>query len=142
MNVTGGTANLARFNLAGSAASTQIKIYDSAGNLVKTSSLGALQGGSHDYRWDGLNDAGQAVADGEYRFEITAASASGQAIGVETSVVGRISGVRFADGSVLLTIGSRTYSLADLFGVGDNATGNGAASDQTETETETETPAV
>ena len=44
----------------------KIKIYDEEGNLVKTIDMGILTKGEHELEWDGSNDEGKQLADGNY----------------------------------------------------------------------------
>lgn len=49
-----------------------VKIYNGAGELVKTLALGAKQGGLVDYRWDGTTDAGNPAPPGNYKIRAEA----------------------------------------------------------------------
>lgn len=48
-----------------------VNVYDSAGTLVRTDSIGAQVGGDYTYSWDGADGAGAAVSDGEYDYEVS-----------------------------------------------------------------------
>lgn len=48
-----------------------VTVYDSAGTLVRTDSIGAQVGGDYTYSWDGADGAGAAVSDGEYDYEVS-----------------------------------------------------------------------
>ncbi len=61
--------------LAQSADKIDITIYDQAGALVRSISLGAQPAGLLNWQWDGRNDLGVAVADGSYVFAVNAAQA-------------------------------------------------------------------
>jgi flagellar hook assembly protein FlgD len=43
-----------------------LAVYDVSGALVKTLVSGAVAGGRHEARWDGLNERGERVASGIY----------------------------------------------------------------------------
>ena len=47
-------------------------ISDASGNVVRNMHLGSQAGGVVPFQWDGLNDAGQPLADGSYQFSATA----------------------------------------------------------------------
>ena len=48
----------------------QISIYNALGRRVKTLVNDVLPGGSHSYRWDGMNDMNINVASGLYFYEM------------------------------------------------------------------------
>ncbi len=52
--------------------SVSIAITDASGNVVRNMQLGSQNIGSVPLQWDGLNDAGQPLADGSYKFSATA----------------------------------------------------------------------
>ncbi len=66
-----------RFTLP-SAVETSLKLYDVTGRLIRTLQSGFLPSGPHEVRWNGLDDAGRAVASGTYFARLIA--------GQETSV--------------------------------------------------------
>jgi flagellar basal-body rod modification protein FlgD len=51
--------------------SVSVAISDAAGNVVRNMQLGSQSSGAVPFQWDGLNDAGQPVADGSYKFTAT-----------------------------------------------------------------------
>lgn len=89
-----------------------VKIYNGAGELVKTLALGAKQAGLVDYRWDGTTDAGAPAPPGLYKVR-------GEAL-----VEGRNTGLdHFAEATVdAVTMGTSTtppqLNLAGLGSVG------------------------
>ncbi len=48
-----------------------LKVFDAKGNVVRTGQIGAQKAGDYPFTWDGLDDAGNASADGVYRVEAT-----------------------------------------------------------------------
>ena len=114
-----GVADGIRFNLSADSSETTLRILDSTGRLVRSVSLGAAQSGDNEYAWDGLDDAGETVADGLYRFEVAASNADGQPIALSTSIVGIITGIRFENGLVLLRIGEQKFVMGALIGLGE-----------------------
>jgi hypothetical protein len=55
-----------RFRLTQAQASVRIDVFDVGGRLVRALFSGPLSAGSHEYRWDGLDDHGEARRDGIY----------------------------------------------------------------------------
>ena len=49
-----------------------VAITDAAGNVVRNMHMGSQKTGSVPLQWDGLNDSGQKLADGNYTFSATA----------------------------------------------------------------------
>lgn len=73
--------------------SVSVAITDAAGNVVRNIHLGSQNSGVVPLQWDGLNDAGLLVADGNYTFSATAqlsgvkSSASTMSYGLVNSVM-------------------------------------------------------
>lgn len=86
----------------------EVKVYDSAGQVVRTLELGSQASGSALFQWDGLRDDGTYAAPGTY---LVSASAefNGRNEAVEANVVNRVNGV---------TLGNSGGLLLDLAGVG------------------------
>ncbi len=51
----------------------RLAVYDVTGALVKTLVSGAVSGGRHEARWDGMNERGERVASGIYFVRLTSA---------------------------------------------------------------------
>ena len=45
----------------------QVRIEDDAGQLIRTIEMGNLPSGKHRYEWDGLDNNGNPVAEGDYK---------------------------------------------------------------------------
>lgn len=78
--------------------SATLKIYDSSNTLVRTATLN-----SGEYKWDKLDDEGNALPAGEYRFSASSANEEGQISAMATQLPLRIQGVTINgdDGTVL-----------------------------------------
>jgi flagellar basal-body rod modification protein FlgD len=116
LQVASGEGATFQISLPTSAASVQAVVSDGAGNTVRTFELGAQAAGTSAQTWDGLDDAGQPVADGAYTVKV-AASNGGQAVAVDTLVYGQVASVaQGAPGqgvAINLTSG-RSVPLADV----------------------------
>ena len=53
-----------------------LRIYDSAGRLVRTLRTGVMDAGPHSITWNGVDDAGQPVASGVYLARLESAGQS------------------------------------------------------------------
>jgi len=80
MELSNGQA-VAALELTQPADSVSVTITDAMGNVVRRLPMGSQSTGSVAVQWDGLNDLGQPVADGTYKF-----SAKAELGGVESSV--------------------------------------------------------
>jgi flagellar basal-body rod modification protein FlgD len=82
----------AAVDLSQPADSVSVAISDASGNVVRNMQLGSQGNGAVPFQWDGLNDAGQPLADGSYKFSATAqlggvkSSASTMSYGLVNSV--------------------------------------------------------
>lgn len=65
----------AAFELAKGADKVMVKIQDANGNEVRTLALGAQESGLVKFGWDGLDNGGQPVADGNYWYVVEAEQA-------------------------------------------------------------------
>ena len=57
--------------------SLTISIYDEDGELVKTIQASDLASGRHTFEWDGTDNEGQEVEDGNYTYEVSATGSDG-----------------------------------------------------------------
>lgn len=107
------------FGLDKAASESMVNIYDAQGNFINTISAGAREAGKHVLSWDGTNDAGSTVPDGNYQFEVLAGDAQGNYITSETFVVGVVSGVSFDQGTVHLKINDLSVPMQSIVHVAD-----------------------
>lgn len=107
------------FGLGQDASETMVYIYDAQGTYVKTISAGAMQAGSHLVSWDGTNDNGTMVPDGNYQMEVLAGDAEGNTVPSETFVVGLVTGVTFDQGTAHLQVNDLRVPLSSVVRVTD-----------------------
>ena len=102
-------------NLPTGADGVQFKVYDTKGILVRTQILGSQTAGDMTWSWNGLDDAGNALPDGSYRFSASVAS-QGKVTTPSVSTMARVIGVsQEADKTMLLQIeGGKTVKLSDV----------------------------
>ena len=99
----------------------KFEVYNDKGQLVRSQILGAQTTGTMNLSWDGLDDNGQAMADGNYRFKVTASSNGVTSTPtVNTlSTVRSVSSAGTADDAWLLGVdGGKTVSLSDVQRIG------------------------
>ena len=92
-------------NLAADADNVKISILDSAGNVIKTESLGAQKAGVIDFGWDGATDSGTTATDGTYKFTVEATQ-GGNAVTVTALQLGTVSALVRSSSGFLLDLGA------------------------------------
>jgi flagellar basal-body rod modification protein FlgD len=111
--IDGGVVSGASYQLA-KAGTVTIKIYDSAGQLVRTIDDGAKDVSKQQLTWDGKDQTGMKLPDGTYKFEVSAVDKTGQSVTASTWMVGTVKGVSFENGITYLTIGSGKITLSSI----------------------------
>ena len=117
----GGQPVSASVDLPTGADGLKFEVYNDKGQLVRSQILGAQSVGPMNLSWDGLDDNGQAMADGNYRFKVTVNSnGTTSTPTVNTmSTVRSVSSAGTADDAWLLGVdGGKTVSLSDVQRIG------------------------
>lgn len=93
----------------------QFKVFDDKGVLVNTQILGGQVAGDLTWTWDGVNDAGNVLPDGNYRFVATAVI-QGKTSNPKVSTMATVMGIsQQADKSILLQIqGGKSVKLSNV----------------------------
>jgi flagellar basal-body rod modification protein FlgD len=112
-----GTPPLLQYALHADSASVTISILDNAGNLVRTMETPGQKAGEQSVSWDGKNAQGVSLPDGEYRFVVFAKDRTGNSVGAETFLQGRVEGVDYVAGHPALLVGGRRVELDALSGI-------------------------
>jgi len=99
-----------------SPASATFTITDSTGQTVFTQS-GTVQPGSQQFNWNGLDNSGNQLPDGNYTLSITANDASGKSVAIPTTVTGVVNSVDLTQNPPTLSIGGQNYQLTQLLTV-------------------------
>jgi len=111
--VEDGEANAVSYTLDDRAEVT-LQIYDEDGNEVRSIYKGWQDAGSHDFDWDGLNNAGSQVDNGTYIVEVDAVDEQGYVVAHQEYVNGEVSGVTYYDGTPYLMIGGKVVALTNV----------------------------
>ena len=96
----------AAVDLTQPADSVSVAISDASGRVVRNMQLGSQGSGAVPFQWDGLNDAGQLLADGSYQFNATAqlggvkSTASTMSYGLVNSVMQGTQGATLNVGAI------------------------------------------
>ncbi len=102
--------------LSQNAAATNINIVDGNGKVVFTGP-GNREAGSHDFVWNGKDNAGNSLPDGIYGIEVSAKNANGSSISTETFTLGLVEGIETIDGTNFLIVDGIRVSPADIIRV-------------------------
>lgn len=111
-NLTDGTADFS-YKLTEKAASTTISITDSSGKVVY-SAAGNKSTELNAFTWDGKDDLGNQLEDGQYAFAINSKNEAGEPIEYSRSVTGVITAAGSDAGNVNLFIGDISIDLNDI----------------------------
>jgi flagellar basal-body rod modification protein FlgD len=114
VQVTDGQAENCHFELSGEAAGVTVNIYDSAGNLVRALEQGAMDAGRQTVIWDGTDQNGNTVPDGDYTFEVMAVDAADQKVEAVTYSSGLVEGVTFIEGRTYFLVGNQKIPISDI----------------------------
>jgi flagellar basal-body rod modification protein FlgD len=91
-----------------------VSIADKAGAVLRRLDLGAAKAGMSGFEWDGKTDAGTAAPDGQYVFQLTAASGN-KAITVEPFMASKVDGVSLGTAGMKLNLqGGGVIGMADV----------------------------
>ncbi|QQS35482.1 MAG: flagellar hook capping protein [Ignavibacteriales bacterium] len=102
------------YKLPADASTVTINIYDKNGVLVRTIDDVPRDAGDHKLSWDFLDNNGNEVPNGEYRFEITAKTMDEKDMAVESYKWGTINGLRFSEYGTKLLVDNIEYMLSDI----------------------------
>ncbi|MBW1739027.1 MAG: flagellar hook-associated protein FlgL, partial [Deltaproteobacteria bacterium] len=80
VSLTSGVSDDIVFGLAADATDVTIKIYNSAGEVVRTLTPGGGGAGTNTVTWDGDDDGGAPCPDGRYTFTVDALDAAGDPV--------------------------------------------------------------
>jgi flagellar basal-body rod modification protein FlgD len=107
-------------SLPNGAEGMKLQVYNDRGQLVATQIMGAQKMGDMPWTWDGSDDAGNKVADGNYFFKATVIS-QGKTTTPSVNVLSTVTGVNQAiDKSIMLEVaGGKSVKLTDVQRIGN-----------------------
>jgi len=114
IQVEQGQAEACRFELSGDASGVVVNIYDAGGKLVKAIEQGGMDAGRQTVAWDGTDQNGNTVADGNYTFEVMAVDAADQDVAAVTYSSGLVEGVTFIEGRTYFLVGNQKIPISDI----------------------------
>jgi flagellar basal-body rod modification protein FlgD len=96
------------------AGSAEVTITDGSEQVVKTIQLEVEESGLCEINWDGTNQNGDDVVEGEYTFSVTFTDISGVEQTVSSCIAGRVTVVKFEDGNAVVRVSGRDYYLSNV----------------------------
>lgn len=107
------------YKLDSSVTSGTLTIKDSGGKVVRTIQLtGAdLENGEHKLSWDGKDDNGNILAEGDYTFQVSAKDKSGKSYTPECYTYGVIEAVRFKSEGTMIVINGLEVPLGNILDI-------------------------
>jgi flagellar basal-body rod modification protein FlgD len=115
----GGQSNI-QYKLNNSASEVEIVIRNESVSEVRREKLSGVAGGENQWSWDGRNDAGDRMADGNYYVEIQASN-EGSKVDALTYVEGTVGKVRYTGSGVFLHVNGVNVSIGDVEEVAKNS---------------------
>jgi flagellar basal-body rod modification protein FlgD len=94
-----------------------VRILDDKGSLVRVIETQVSDTQKHQFLWDGKNDQGIALPDGQYSFQVSAVDAQEGNIEVKTTMVGKVDGVTLDQEKAYLQIGSNKVLLSEIIAI-------------------------
>jgi flagellar basal-body rod modification protein FlgD len=94
------------------AADVRIEVKNVQGAVVRTLTPGAQSSGHQQVIWNGKDDRGNALPEGNYTYHVLAVGGGGRQVSAQPFFEGLVDGVRLSDSGVLLTIGGNEVPLS------------------------------
>ena len=115
------------FNLSAAPSKVTIKIYNEAGQVVKTIDDMNFKAGDNKLSWDFTDNDGNELPEGKYRFEVEAAGYGEEKLTVNAFMLGIINSVKYTENGAVLSVNGDDYQLSDILEIinpsGDNGGG-------------------
>lgn len=121
IRLEGGEADPCEFGLAADASGVVVNIYDETGNFIKAIEEATLKAGRQSVVWDGTDQDGNTVQDGDYTFEVLAIDADKQSVPATTYVKGIVEGVTFENGVTYFLVENLKIAIGEILEVNNVA---------------------
>ncbi|MCP4799178.1 MAG: hypothetical protein GY893_04440 [bacterium] len=94
-----------------------VEVKDDAGNVIRAYET-TSEAGWNDISWDGLDDDGETVADGNYTLSITAQDNAENDVDFSCYMTGMVDSIRFENNLVLVSLAGQEYYASEIVEVG------------------------
>ena len=105
------------FKLRSAAEEVEIIIRNSSGSEVRRETLNGVSSGDNNWTWDGLNNSGERLGEGNYQVEVIAKNGD-ENVNALVFMEGVASKVRFSGNGVFLSINGIEVPISDVEEVG------------------------
>ena len=113
--LTGGVANW-NYTLGANAATSTLTVTDANNNVVYVGP-GQTTQGTHQFTWNGQDNAGNQLPDGTYKLTVTAADSGGVSVNSAVSTSGQVTQVDLSGSTPQLMMGGMEFPLSSVSAV-------------------------
>jgi len=96
-----------------------LEIRDSDGNIVANLTDEAVAPGKHTFEWDGTDQNGNRVAEGEYSVSVKASDGNGGEFTPKLGMTGVVEAVTYRDGSAYFRVDGMEIPFGDVSAIGE-----------------------
>lgn len=109
------------YKLDGSAERVMLLVHDSTGQMIREINLESRAQGEHEFAWDGRDNDGDMMPNGNYSYNVFARTDGGEDVGVTLTKSGQVSMVRFEGSDPLLKINGEWVQAKEIVGMGNKS---------------------
>lgn len=109
---SGESANV-QYKLNSSASEVEFIIRSEGGTEVRRETVNGVASGDNTWVWDGRNESGDRMADGNYTIEVRASN-DGSKVGSLTYIEGNVDKVRYSGNGVFLSLNNVQVAIGDV----------------------------
>jgi len=120
--LTDGQVVSAGAHLGAAAGKVTIDVSDANGKHIRTLQIGSQAAGDLTFTWDGADDNGQRAAAGSYKLQASAFDSSNQAVSIDLTGSGVVSGVTYDGTASRLTINNSSVNMSDVTSIQERKT--------------------
>lgn len=103
-----------QYALPDDAAEVTIKVKDPSGETARVYELRDIKKGENKLTWNGQDERGTDLPEGDYQFVVEAKTATGKKLSVKSDFDGMITGVNYSPEGPVLLIGNQTVKMKDV----------------------------
>ncbi len=118
LTISSGTVSTASYQLPKTAKEVKVTVYDASGNSVRVMNLGSRSAGEQVLAWDGKDNQGNKLSDGQYTFKVAAQDSQGNSLEVTTNCSGTVQEVYQDKQGTWLKVNGRPVLLDNIISVG------------------------
>jgi flagellar basal-body rod modification protein FlgD len=101
-------------DIAGGGGHATVRVLDAYGREVAKHDLGAVGGGRQTLSWSNLAGGAPEVPPGSYTYQVVVTATDGTSVSVTPYATGRVDGIAFENGAVMLRVGQIRIPLASV----------------------------